>query len=163
MTLDRDLKKYTANAHPAGSGFDYITALQVKSEWERSLGLAPTGADENVYEAGSEESQNSIYGGMTETAVWIDTYYPILNTPVSSSVTLLSDPPVKAKLQEDIVEGDPDSVLRDEVPVFHGLSVSGDVTGQVVYVGYGRKRDFDALQARGKIAHDHSSDRMPVD
>jgi N-acetylated-alpha-linked acidic dipeptidase len=72
-----------------------------------------------------------------------------MNTPVSSSVTLLSDPPIKAKLREDIVKGDPDSVYRDDVPVFHALSVSGDVTGQVVYAGYGRKRDFEALQAKG--------------
>jgi N-acetylated-alpha-linked acidic dipeptidase len=77
-------------------------------------------------------------------------YYPVMNTPVSSSVTLLSDPPIKAKLREDIVEGDPDSVYRDEVPVFHGLSVSGDVTGKVVYVGYGRKRDFEAMEQKGK-------------
>jgi len=76
-----------------------------------------------------------------------------MNTPVSSSVTLLSDPPIKAKLREDIVKGDPDSVYRDDVPVFHGLSVSGDVTGQVVYAGYGRKRDFEALKARGKHCH----------
>jgi N-acetylated-alpha-linked acidic dipeptidase len=73
-----------------------------------------------------------------------------MNTPVSSSVTLLSDPPIKAKLREDIVKGDPDSVYRDDVPVFHGLSVNGDVIGQVVYAGYGRKRDFEALQAKGK-------------
>lgn len=91
---------------------------------------------------------------MSELTVWIDTYYPVLNTPVSSSVTLLSDPPIKAKLREDIVEGDPDSVLRDEVPVFHGLSVSGDVTGQVIYAGYGRKRDFEALQDRGEFRWD---------
>lgn len=146
----RDARKYTSTAHPAGSGFDYITALQVKSEWERYLGIPITGTDENVYEAGSPESQSSILDGMQDLKVWIDTYYPVLNTPVSSSVTLLSDPPIKAKLREDIVKGDPDSVLRDEVPVFHGLSVSGDVTGQVIYAGYGRKRDFDALQARGK-------------
>ena len=77
-------------------------------------------------------------------------YYPVMNDPVSSSVTLMTDPPFKAKLQEDIVEGDPDSVLRDAVRVFHGLSVSGDVTGQVVYAGYGRKSDFEMLQAQGK-------------
>lgn len=77
-----------------------------------------------------------------------------MNTPLSSSVTLLSDPPIKAKLREDIVKGDPDSVFRDDVPVFHGLSVNGDVTGQVVYAGYGRKRDFEALQAKGiLLAH----------
>jgi N-acetylated-alpha-linked acidic dipeptidase len=77
-------------------------------------------------------------------------YYPVMNTPVENSVTLLTDPPFHAKLREDIVEGDPDSVQRDEVRVFHGLSVSGDVTGKYVYAGYGRKRDFDALVARGE-------------
>jgi N-acetylated-alpha-linked acidic dipeptidase len=80
-------------------------------------------------------------------------YYPIMNTPVSASVTLLTDPPIKAKLREDIVQGDPDSVYRDDVPVFHGLSVSGDVTGQVVYAGYGRKRDLEALSAKGKLVY----------
>jgi len=72
-----------------------------------------------------------------------------MNTPVSSSITLLSDPPFHAKLREDIVEGDPDSVLRDEVRVFHGLSISGDVTGKYVYVSYGQKKDFDLLQSKG--------------
>ena len=78
-------------------------------------------------------------------------YYPVMNTPVTASVTILSDPPIKAKLREDIVQGDPDSVYRDDVPVFHGLSVSGDVIGQVVYAGYGRKRDFEGLQAKGEL------------
>ena len=77
-------------------------------------------------------------------------YYPIINTPVHASVTLLTETPFHAKLREDIVEGDPDSVFRDALPVFHGLSVSGDVQGKYVYVGYGRKRDFDALVAQGE-------------
>lgn len=63
-----------------------------------------------------------------------------MNTPVYAAATLLTDPPFHAKLREDIVDGDPDSELRDEVPVFHGLSVSGDVRGNFVYVGYGRKK-----------------------
>lgn len=72
-----------------------------------------------------------------------------MNTPVHAAVTLLTDPPFHAKLREDILEEDPDSIYRDEVPVFHGLSVSGDVRGQVIYVGYGRQRDFEALQDKG--------------
>lgn len=72
-----------------------------------------------------------------------------MNTPVHASVKLMTDPPFHAKLREDILEGDPDSVHRDDVPVFHGLSVSGDVKGQYIYVGYGRKDDFDILQAKG--------------
>jgi N-acetylated-alpha-linked acidic dipeptidase len=59
--------------------------------------------------------------------------------------------------------------MRDEVPTFHGLSVSGNVTGKIVFAGmcdkrsdirglslthpfftgYGSKRDFEALEARG--------------
>jgi N-acetylated-alpha-linked acidic dipeptidase len=68
---------------------------------------------------------------------------------VSSSVTLLTDPPVSAKLREAQVKGDPDSVLADEVRAFHGFSISGDVTGKYVYAGYGRKSDFELLQSKG--------------
>jgi N-acetylated-alpha-linked acidic dipeptidase len=74
-----------------------------------------------------------------------------MNTPVESFVTLHSDPPVHAKLREDIVEGDTDSVLRDEVRVFHGLSVSGHVKAQYVYAGYGRKKDFELLAEKGQL------------
>lgn len=89
-------------------------------------------------------------------------YYPTMNTPVSSFVTLHSDPPVHAKLQEDIVEGDPDSVLRDEVRVFHGLSVSGHVKGQYVYAGYGRKKDFDLLKAHGQSFIDAGEEQQLI-
>ncbi|EIW70651.1 hypothetical protein TREMEDRAFT_29057 [Tremella mesenterica DSM 1558] len=143
------LRKYTKRPHPAGSGFDLITALEVKNEWETVLGLPTSGADEHLYDAGSPESQSRVREGMDEMGVWIDQYYPVMNEPVSSSLTLLSDPPFHAKLQEDIVGDDPDSIYRDSVPVFHGLSVSGDVTAQYVYVGYGRKSDFELLESKG--------------
>ena len=78
-------------------------------------------------------------------------YYPLLNYPVSSSLTLLTETPFEAKLQEDIVEGDPTSILRDEVRPFHGYSVSGDVTGKLIYAGYGRKADFDLLEEKGQL------------
>ncbi|ORY34010.1 hypothetical protein BCR39DRAFT_518112 [Naematelia encephala] len=142
-------RRYTSYAHPAGSGFDFVSAINLKNEWEVALGLPPSGPEDHLYDAGSAPSQARILDGMHKIGVWIDTYYPVMNTPVSSSVTLLTDPPFFAKLQEDIVEGDPDTVLRDEVPVFHGLSVSGDVTGKYVYAGYGRKADFDLLQEKG--------------
>ncbi|KAL1406998.1 Vacuolar protein sorting-associated protein 70 [Vanrija albida] len=144
-------RRYTANAHPAGTGWDLITALQVKNDWEAALGLRVSGADEHIYEAGSHESQSRIRGegALSKLGVWIDTYYPVLNTPVSSSVTLLTDPPVHAKLREEYLPGDPDSRLRDEVPVFHGFSVSGNVQAQYIYAGYGTKYDFELLQAKG--------------
>lgn len=147
----RTLRKFTTIPHAAGSSGDFITALWAKNDWERALGLPLTGAEENLYNAGSVESQARIHHGMDKLGVWIDTYYPVMNKPTGKSlVSLLTDPPFHAKLREDIVEGDPDSILRDEVPVFHGLSTPGDVTAQFFYAGYGRKRDFDLLQEKGE-------------
>lgn len=141
--------RYTSHAHPAGSGWDMVSALVVKNDWERELGLRVSGPEEYIFDAGSVQSQKRIKGGMDKLGVWIDTYYPVMNTPVSSSVTLFSDPPFNAKLREAQLAGDPDSKLADEVRVFHGLSVSGDVTAKYIYAGYGRKADFDLLQSKG--------------
>lgn len=88
-------------------------------------------------------------------------YFPVMNTPVDREISILlpnsSFPSWSAKLREDIVEGDPSSELRDEVPIFHGLSKSGNVTAEIVYAAYGRKADFEALEGagvdvKGKIA-----------
>jgi hypothetical protein len=81
-------------------------------------------------------------------------------------VTLLTDPPVHAKLREEYLPGDPDSRLRDEVPVFHGFSVSGNVQAQYIYAGYGTKKDFELLQSKGidfkgKIAARQVRPRIP--
>lgn len=159
--------RYTDHAHIAGSGWDFLDAVNLKSEWEAALGLPVSGPEDFIFEAGSAESQDRILSSKGKIGVWVDTvrqftfkirkeaheqYYPTMNTPVSSFVTLHSDPPFHAKLREDIVEGDPTSVLRDEVRVFHGLSVSGHVKGQYVYVGYGRKKDFELLEQRGMFS-----------
>lgn len=63
----------------------------------------------------------------------------------------------EATLEEDVLEEDPTSGLKDRVPVFHGYSASGNVTGQFVYVNYGTYQDFDDLvkanvSLAGKIA-----------
>lgn len=77
-----------------------------------------------------------------------------MNKPVSRSIDILLPEgngliEWSATLREDIVKDDPTSVLRDEVPVFHGLSVSGNVTGPIIFVGYGTKRDFEDLERAG--------------
>lgn len=148
--------RYTKQQHMAGTGNGLLSALLLKSEYERFLGLPVSGPDEKVYPAGSPENQAAVRGLVhddVEPSVWVDTYYPIMNAPVSRSVEILNDDTGavewRAKLREDIVEGDPTSIDRDEVPVFHGLSASGNVTGPVVYAGYGTFDDFDKLKAAG--------------
>ena len=44
---------------------------------------------------------------------------------------------------------DKDSASPDALPAFHGYGVSGDVTGQVVYVNYGQPEDFATLDRLG--------------
>jgi N-acetylated-alpha-linked acidic dipeptidase len=83
-----------------------------------------------------------------------------MNKPVSRSVDILlpdGNGAVEwsAKLREDIVEGDPDSVFRDEVPTFHGLSVSGNVTGKILFAGeseaYSRLRSAVDTRVRNQV------------
>ncbi|KAJ9099261.1 hypothetical protein QFC21_004142 [Naganishia friedmannii] len=145
-----------AAEHMAGTGNDHLSALNLKAEWEAYLGLPYSAPYENVFEAGSAENQAAVRGleNATQSQVWVDTYYPIMNKPVSRSLDILLPEgngliEWSATLREDIVEGDPTSVLRDEVAVFHGLSVSGNVTAPILFVGYGTKRDFEDLERAG--------------
>lgn len=72
-TLLRALERYTAYAHPAGSGYDFLSALNLKNEWERELGLRVSGPEDNLYDAGSAASQARILDGMDKAGVWVDT------------------------------------------------------------------------------------------
>jgi N-acetylated-alpha-linked acidic dipeptidase len=63
----------------------------------------------------------------------------------------------EASLEEDVLEEDATSGLKDRVPTFHGYSASGNVTAGYVYVNYGTYQDFEDLQTAnvtldGKIA-----------
>lgn len=69
-------RKYTSHAHIAGSGWDYLSALQVKAEWEAALGLDVSGPEENVLEAGSGESRARVQDSRGKIGVWVDTVSP---------------------------------------------------------------------------------------
>ncbi|KAL7416181.1 hypothetical protein BDY24DRAFT_381285 [Mrakia frigida] len=146
-------RSYTGVEHRAGTGNDQLTALRVKQELESFFGIPTTGPYENVFDAGSPDSQNMVRGKHSEPKVWVDTYYPVMNNPVSREVSIFlpnsTTVQFQAKLREDIVEDDEFSIFRDDVPPFHGLSTSGNVTAEVVYVGYCRKNDFDLLASKG--------------
>ena len=63
----------------------------------------------------------------------------------------------ECSLEEDVLEQDGTSGLKDRIPTFHGYSASGNVTGQFVYVNYGSYWDFEDLvkanvSLEGKIA-----------
>ncbi|KAI9483549.1 MAG: hypothetical protein EXX96DRAFT_536870 [Benjaminiella poitrasii] len=69
----------------------------------------------------------------------IETYYPHLNYPVERKLSIISGPEellYVAKLDE----------TKDSTPAFHAYSASGNVTGSIVYVNYGRLEDFVLLE-----------------
>ncbi len=63
----------------------------------------------------------------------------------------------ECSLEEDVLDGDDTSGLKDRIPTFHGYSASGNVTAPYVYVNFGTWQDFEDLIAanvslEGKIA-----------
>jgi N-acetylated-alpha-linked acidic dipeptidase len=63
----------------------------------------------------------------------IETYYPLLNYPNTTRLSILNSH-YEANLDTDL---------------FHAYSGNGNVTGSVVYVNYGRLTDFQFLATRG--------------
>jgi N-acetylated-alpha-linked acidic dipeptidase len=51
----------------------------------------------------------------------------------------------EASLEEDVLEDDSTTGLKDRIPTFHGYSASGNVTAPYVYVNYGTYQDFEDL------------------
>ncbi|GAA5958034.1 hypothetical protein JCM3765_006238 [Sporobolomyces pararoseus] len=85
--------------------------------------------------------------------VWISTYYPYLNYPISSSLTLSN--PLNSTLlfnasltETSFPDQDPSSIKGS--PVFHGFSKNGTVkNAQLVYASRGTLEDFQRLKREG--------------
>jgi N-acetylated-alpha-linked acidic dipeptidase len=108
--------------------------------------------------------------GVASSIVAYDVY---INYPVDHRLALLegrknkSGSDVAAKkeytvkyecsLEEDVLEEDSTTGLKDRIPTFHGYSANGNVTAPYVYVNFGTYQDFEDLvkanvSLKGKIA-----------
>ncbi|CAO3653852.1 unnamed protein product [Cunninghamella echinulata] len=117
------LKKYTSEAHLAGSDSDLRQA-----QWTRDK-FKEFGIDSHL-----------------------TTYYPMLNYPVSHRLAMISGPEefrYEAKLREDPISEDEPTLNPDVVPTFHGYSKNGTVQGRVVYANFGSLDDFQYLVDNG--------------
>jgi N-acetylated-alpha-linked acidic dipeptidase len=125
----QELKALTAAPHVAGSKEDYATAVYVADKF-KAAGL---------------ETQ------IVEYTAWMNLPKEIyLHATAADGSVLLSGP------SPEHVEGDPFQNDPRVLPGFNGSSPSGDVTGDVVYVNYGRPEDYKKLDAlhvdvRGKL------------
>lgn len=82
---------------------------------------------------------------------WTRAYDVFLPQPDTAGLWLITAPgaaPQALSLAEPAVPGDSTS-LRPQVLAFNGTAASGDVTGDVVYVGYGLIEDYKTLDSVG--------------
>ncbi|EKM79985.1 hypothetical protein AGABI1DRAFT_72743 [Agaricus bisporus var. burnettii JB137-S8] len=127
--------------HVAGSDGDFKTAEIFLSHLQEWFNIAPP-EQKPIYDAGTSESQEATRGIIERDtpSAWIDTYYPVMNTPLERALQILNDDGTiawEADLKEHGDDRDPDAAkFEDAVPTFHGYSVSGDVTGHLVYCDY---------------------------
>jgi len=115
------MKRLSAHPHHLGSAWDKTNA-QFIAEQFRSWG----------YETHIEE---------------FEVLFP---TPRTRLLEMTEPTHFTASLAEPALKEDSTSGLTDErLPTYNAYSKDGDVTGQLVYVNYGRPADYDGLAERG--------------
>ncbi|KAJ3537181.1 hypothetical protein NMY22_g5696 [Coprinellus aureogranulatus] len=148
-------RHFATKPHRAGSPQDLVTAVDFLHVLQDELGITRPD-EEPIFKAGSPESRNSILS-LSETKeprAWIDTYYPILNTPLERHVQIINDdgkPAVELDLVERVADDTDGDAWKyaDAVPTFHGLSRAGDVTGPLIHGGYCTKAEIDRFVEAG--------------
>lgn len=86
----------------------------------------------------------------------IEEFEALMPYPKERVLELLEPVKYTAQLREPVITEDRNSSDSGQLPTFNAYSADGDVTGQLVYVNYGRPEDYDELarmkiDVRGKI------------
>lgn len=82
--------------------------------------------------------------------VEIAEYQIILPTPRIRELELTAPGKYQASLQEDTLEADPSTAVREELlPPYNAYSTDGEVEGELVFVNYGIPEDYEILERHG--------------
>lgn len=80
----------------------------------------------------------------------VETYKVLFPTPKVRVLEMVGPTRFKAKLVEPALKEDATSgQLKEQLPTYHGFSADGDVTAELVFVGYGVPSDYDELEKLG--------------
>ncbi len=80
----------------------------------------------------------------------IETYKVLFPTPKVRVLEMTAPHSYKAKLTEPALKEDATSgQTKEQLPTYHGFSADGDVTGELVFVGYGVPSDYEQLDKLG--------------
>ncbi|KXN87971.1 Glutamate carboxypeptidase 2 [Leucoagaricus sp. SymC.cos] len=150
-------RAYATHPHLAGTDADFEDAKTFLSLFQKEFNIHKPHR-EPIFKAGSKESRDAILKLSSRHApkkptAWIDVYYPILNTGLDRSLSIINNKGLvewEADLDED---GDPRDFeahkYRTSVPAWHGLSKDGGVAGELIYANYGSQEDYAELVAAG--------------
>lgn len=80
----------------------------------------------------------------------LETYKVLFPTPTVRVLEMVAPTPFKAKLIEPPLKEDATSgQVKEQLPTYHGFSADGDVTADLVFVGYGVPSDYEELEKLG--------------
>lgn len=79
----------------------------------------------------------------------IETFVVLYPTPIKTTVELVAPEKITLGGQEPPVSADPTSANKGMLPPYVAYQGDGDVTGDLVYVNYGMREDYEALERRG--------------
>ena len=145
-----------------GLNYDELVEVLLKTpnedkvrEWSEYYTAGPHLAGKNLSQALWTRERWEEFGVKSDIA----TYDVFINYPLGHRLALLDGKKVRfeASLEEDSIDDDPTTSLKDRIPTFHGYSASGNVTAPYVFVNFGTYHDFEDLRAanislEGKIA-----------
>lgn len=117
-------------------------------EWSQYYTAGPHLAGKNLSQAEWTRDRWEEFGVDHAEVVPYEVY---INYPSDNGLALLKDGKVafRATLEEEVLPDDPTTGLDDRIPVFHGYSASGNVTGSVVFANYGTYQDYEDLLDAG--------------
>ncbi|OSX59469.1 hypothetical protein POSPLADRAFT_1035744 [Postia placenta MAD-698-R-SB12] len=146
--------QYATHPHLAGSPEDFEDAKTILELFQREFGIVPPPVVP-VFPAGTPASRAATLSisALPAPIAWIDKYYPVMNTPLDHSLAILAEDGSEAWIAELEEDGDPldpeAAKYRVAVPTWHGLSKGGEVEGELVYLNYGTKEDYDNVVEKG--------------
>src|SRR4051794_8531543 len=117
-------------------------------DWLKTLAAEPN----NVGSPHDKQNADFILG-LFKKFGWnahIEAFQVLYPTPVSETVEMLGPKPFKATLQEPNIRGDTTARSKQpSLPAYLAFQGDGDVKAPLVYVNYGMKDDYKALERLG--------------
>jgi N-acetylated-alpha-linked acidic dipeptidase len=130
------------------SRYDAELSAQDMDSWLRRLSARP----HHVGSAYGKENAQFIAGLFRSWGYDVEMaeYQILLPTPRVRELELTAPGHFTASLDEDTLEADPSTAVRDELlPPYNAFSIDGEVEGELVFVNYGRPEDYEVLERHG--------------